>query len=321
MKALKNAFEKKDVYSENVSEANIILFNSMHCFDDIIKLKRKSNNAIFVHRVDGPCKLYNKMTDRRDEQVYMLNEKVADATIFQSEYSREASLKMGCPRHKFEVTITNASNPAIFYPGNEKENRDKIRLIATSFSDNWNKGFSTYKWMDENLDFEKYEMYFVGRSPVDFKNIKKFEPMRSESLARILRNSDIYITASKNDPCSNSLIEALSCGIPALALNSGGHPELVKDGGEIYNDNYEIPILLDKIAQNYDLYQNRIKAASMEDVCNQYLSFFELLLEKREQGELDSNKFLLGDYISVFLKDKLGKYSKHFTLRNLKSEK
>ena len=32
------------------------------------------------------------------------------------------------------------------------------------------------------------------------------------------------------DPCPNSVIEAMSCGLPILYSNSGGLPELVNNG-------------------------------------------------------------------------------------------
>ena len=40
-----------------------------------------------------------------------------------------------------------------------------------------------------------------------------------------------YLAPSCDDPCSNALLEALACGLPAAYRDSGGHPELVGEGG------------------------------------------------------------------------------------------
>lgn len=44
---------------------------------------------------------------------------------------------------------------------------------------------------------------------------------------RIYNSCDIYIMTKHNDPCPNTVIEALSCGLPVVYVNSGGVPELV----------------------------------------------------------------------------------------------
>ena len=287
LKSLRDYLLTLGLYTQSIDDADILVFNSMIPYIEIFNLKHKFKDKIFVHRVDGPCKLYNNMSDKRDDMVYRLNNLVADATVFQSNYSRDLSVKMGCPRKKYETTIINACNPSVFYPKSKPENRnERIKLIATSFSDNWNKGFKDYQWLDENLDFERYELRFVGRSPCKFRHIQHIDPQDSQSLANLLRQSDIYITASRFDPCSNSLIEALTCGLPVIALRSGGHPEIVKAGGVLYDNIEEVPSLLERIERQYDTYHTAIQVESMEEVGKKYVEFFEMLISEKKAGRL-----------------------------------
>jgi len=152
-------------------------------------------------------------------------------------------------------------------------------LIVTSWSSNLRKGFEVYKFLDENLDFSKYEMTFIGNSPVEFKNIKWIKPIISKELAKILKQKDIYITASQSDPCSNSLIEALSCGLPAVALNDGGHPELLQRGGELFNGKEDVIEKIKKVAKNYQHYQSEIPEFSIKKVAQDYYKFAERIYD------------------------------------------
>ena len=62
----------------------------------------------------------------------------------------------------------------------------------------------------------------------------------------------MYIAASRDDPCSNALLEALACGLPAAYLESGGHPELVGEGGLPFREDEELGDVLDRLAAELD---------------------------------------------------------------------
>ncbi len=62
----------------------------------------------------------------------------------------------------------------------------------------------------------------------------------------------MYIAPSRDDPCSNALLEALACGLPAAFLASGGHPELVGDGGLPFEADEELPDVLDRLVEEIE---------------------------------------------------------------------
>jgi len=95
----------------------------------------------------------------------------------------------------------------------------------------------------------------------------------------MLKSHDIYITASRNDPCSNALIEALACGLPALYLNDGGHPELVRAGGLPFNHEEEILPQLEKLVENYESFQRLITVPSLDSVAQKYLSIIREIVQ------------------------------------------
>ncbi len=277
LKALRSYFIQQNVYEEDPKQADVLLFNSHHKINNLIHLKKSYPNKLFIHRIDGPITLIRPNDKYTDQLIYKINSYIANANIFQSQWSKKKNNELGIKKKKYETIILNAPNPEIFNKKNKAEfNRNnKIKIIATSWSANMNKGFEAYKYLDENLDFTKYEMTFCGNSPFEFKNIKHIKPLPSIELAEQLKTHDIFITASQNDPCSNSLIEALHCGLPAIALNDGGHPEIIGKAGLFFEKKEEIPGLINKIVENYTAYTKQIKLADMNEIGAQYLNFIK----------------------------------------------
>ncbi len=301
LKSLKQYLQSAAVYEYNVQKADVILINSYQYIDTAAKIKLEYNDKLFVHRIDGPIRLYNKKSDRRDFVTNIANHLIADATIFQSGWSRDENHQLGLKKNRFETVITNAPDPLIFNrQGKEAFSADrKMRLIAASWSSNWNKGFGVYQWLDEHLDFDKYEMTFVGNSPVSFKNIINKPPLNSIELAFELKKNDVFIFASPMEACSNSLLEALHCGLPVIATNSSSNPELVAKAGEVFVQPDEIPRLLDKIANHYDNYQAVINMPSVDEVGKQYYDFINYVYRQVQNSAAEIKRFGRFGYIEV----------------------
>jgi glycosyltransferase involved in cell wall biosynthesis len=225
-----------------------------------------------VHRVDGPLSVYRGRDDGTDEFIWKINQELADVTVFQSKYSMEKHLELGMA-FKAPRVVMNASDPAIFNVRGRVafDRARKIRLISTSWSSNPRKGAPTYKWIEDHLDWSRFEYTFVGNSPIAFDRIRMIPPVPSRRLAEILRQHDIYVAASQDDPCSNALIEALNCGLPALYLESGGHPEIVQGAGLGFCRADQVPELLDRLVDEYEERQAQVSVPSLTEVTQKYL--------------------------------------------------
>lgn len=275
LKMLKKQFGLEGALANSPDSADIFLFNSHHFLKNVSSYKKSFPNAKFAHRIDGPMRLYNDLSDARDQQVYFANEVFADATIYQSEWSKNKNLEMGLDLNKIHTTIQNCADDSIFFPPQKlKPKGKKTRLFSSSWSSHPKKGFDFYQYLDENLDFEKYEYFFAGRSPIKFENINDLGPLNSAELAEELRRSDVFITSSQNDPCSNSLIEAQSCGLICLALNSGGHPEIIKEKDLLFEN--ELDFL--KILTSLDTKAAPTEIRKPKKVAEEYLRFFNKIL-------------------------------------------
>lgn len=286
LKALKQEWQNKGFYEEDIAKADVILFNSHHCLKQVFWVKKKFPSKIFVHRIDGPIQLYRGKDKAVDNIIFKTDKLLADGVIFQSDWSKKENCKLHQYFPKYEKVIFNAPDQIIFNKANRRNfnPQGKIKLIAVSWSNNLKKGFDIYKYLDEHLDFKRYEMLFVGNTPVSFKNIKVIKPIVSSELAGVLKQNDIYITASQKDPCSNALIEALSCGLPAAALNDGGHPELLQKGGEIFTSQKDIVEKIEKVAQNYYFYQKNLPVFFIKDVSQKYMEFCQEIFRDTQSG-------------------------------------
>ena len=274
LRNLRDYLLRLDCLSTQPDCADIILYNGHHMINETIQIKNTFPKKIFIHRMDGLQKLYNSENDERQDIAIRFN-KISNGTIFQSNWSKE-KFKQYDFNPDNSVVIPNAADPSLFNTNYIKKQSDKIKLLCTSFSPNLNKGFDFYKILDKELDFEKFDFTFVGNRPhnIHYKNIKCFTPETTTEISNRLKSTDIFVSATINDCCSNSIIEALSCGVPVLAKNSGGNPELVKQGGLCFDDFAEFMEKLETISKSLDLFRKNINIDMAEDVFLKYISFF-----------------------------------------------
>lgn len=282
-------------------EAKVILFSAFQNIPTVIRLRRALKNTIFVHRIDGPIRLYNNWNDKRDYVVQNANKFIADGTIFQSEWSRRENYRLGLRPSPYEIVIPNAPDPTIFNTTNTNTfiKSRKTRLIAVSWSTNLKKGFETYRWLDEHLDFSKYKMTFVGNSPISFRNIQNIPPLKAIDLAKTLKAHDILIFASEFEACSNTLLEALHCGLPVIARDATSNPEVLRGGGELFSTPEQIPNIIELIIKDYESYQKNNSVYSMDKVAQRYGEFIKKIYSDTTAGNYKPKQFTLRSRVKI----------------------
>jgi glycosyltransferase involved in cell wall biosynthesis len=278
LRALVSELERRGVLVERnriSRDTPVCLFNSFNF--DFRRLRRFARPGCrMVHRVDGPIGIYRGFDDGTDRRVAEINGELAQATIVQSGYSlaahRDLGIELVAP-----VLIRNTVDPAIFFPPETRVPLvgRKVRVIASSWSDNPNKGADVLSWLDRNLESSRFDVTFVGRSAVTFERIRMVPPVPPWSLAEELRRHDLYLAASRNDPSSNALLEALACGLPAAYRASGGHPELVGDGGLPFESAEEVPDVLSRLVDELEERRAAISLPSLAGVADHYLEVLQ----------------------------------------------
>ena len=250
----------------------VCLFNSFNF--DFRRLRRFARRgARMVHRVDGPIGAYRGFDDGTDARIAEINAALASTTIFQSEFSLAKHRELGFELRE-PVVIPNAVDPVVFHPPSRREALEgrKVRVVASSWSNNPRKGVGALEWLDRNLDPDRFELTFAGRPPTaGFDRISVVGPLDSSALAALLRTQDLYVAPSWDDPCSNALLEALACGLPAAYRDSGGHPELVGEAGLPFHEDGDVGAAIERLVSEIDARRASIQTRSVSWVADRYL--------------------------------------------------
>lgn len=255
-----------------------VLFNSFNFdFDRLRLLASRRNGVRMVHRVGAVTSLYRGFDDGTDARVAAINRELADATLAISHATVDMYRSIGIELVEPSV-VYNACDEAIFHArGRIRFSRDRrVRVISASWSDNRNKGAPVYRWLEQQLDPARYELTFVGNTSVAFERTRRVPALPPSQLADLLRQHDVFVTATTHDAYSNALVEALSCGLPAIYLDSGGSREAVKEAGFGFAEREEIPALLERLVGEYEDRQAAISLPTLAEIADGYLEVLGL---------------------------------------------
>jgi glycosyltransferase involved in cell wall biosynthesis len=174
----------------------------------------------------------------------------ADVTVYQSEFVRRtAQPVLQAARH---VMILNGGNTALFHPG-PRPGTDIGHVT-------W--GVIPKKRLDrvheEILRRPAERFRLVGRHAhadlpgVDFRlpNVLLRGERNRRQMPSEFRQMKVLFFPSENDPCPNTVVEAILCGVPVCYHPSGGTPDIVGDCGETLDQ-------FDRLLANLETYRAR----------------------------------------------------------------
>ena len=270
-------------------------YSSTFTHVDIHNYRKYINNKVFVvHR-------FNECDERKGtkglNRFLLQANNVSDKNIYVSNWLRELFYQEGIKRKNDEVIMTGA-NTEIFNIKNFTpwDGLSKLKIVTHHWGTNVNKGFDVYKQLDNYLGVEennnKYEFTYIGKLPDNFSFTysNHIEPLSGLELAKELKKSHLYLTASRNEPSGNHHIEAAQCGLPILYLNSGGIPEFCKGFGIPFEEK-EFLYNLEEMRSCYSNYSQNMKnyPFSSEKMSEEYyFSILNMLKEKKYMHDISA---------------------------------
>jgi len=172
---------------------------------------------------------------KMNKNIELIYKKHADHVVFQSEYSRKQCFHVfGEKEHdKFSV-ITNGVDKDIFFPNRDlNEAPDKLRFITTGNFRDRSMLEPLIQALDRLGGEFSFELNVVG--PLENEGLNVFlerdyviyhGEKDLSGVSEMLRNCHVFLYSHINPPCPNSVIEAVSCGLPVVGFNSGALGEL-----------------------------------------------------------------------------------------------
>ena len=201
---------------------------------------------------------------------------LADATVVQSRYSLEKHAELGLELRS-PVVIPNAPDPEIFHPPAARERargqtsaRDRDQLVGQSAEGRRRaRSGST-----AHLDVDQLEVTFAGRTADEVRtNPRRRDRSPSERARRAAARAGRLsraraVTTRARTRCSRHL----PAGLPAAFLRSGGHPELVGDGGaRLRRRRRSFRSVFARLRRELDERRAAIRVPALADVADRYL--------------------------------------------------
>ncbi|MBI3298627.1 MAG: glycosyltransferase family 4 protein [Elusimicrobia bacterium] len=201
-----------------------------HLADPEAVARAKAQGCLIIHRLDEDFNWKADEPSRRakHERIKALNVH-ADVTVFQSEFVRAQAEPLLKPRR--HAVILNGGDPNAFYPS--KAPGAYVGHVTWSVGEK-KRLDRLYDCIRENPD---KRFLLVGRhmeSGIPFKSLPNTRVIGRRPrllLPYYLRKMGALYFPSQDDPCPNTVVEALLCGVPVCYEERGGTKELVRHCG------------------------------------------------------------------------------------------
>jgi glycosyltransferase involved in cell wall biosynthesis/2-polyprenyl-3-methyl-5-hydroxy-6-metoxy-1,4-benzoquinol methylase len=300
---------QKFSYLPSLKGARVVFFSTTITLPKLDKIKQQGGYVI--QRLDGvyyPSKHGEEYLEinRDPKKIY---EDYADVVIFQSLYSQAQCFAMFGKRDEYQIVI-NGVDKSIFYPAQSRKDLqkgEKIQFVTTGRFRNIDMIEPVVKALDmlkQTIDFELTVIGPIANPQLEpyFQRayIRHIDALSLPEISEVLRASDIFIYSHLNPPCPNSVIEAISCGLPVVGFDSGAMSELcffsrellayVSD--EVFQeygdfDAHKLAEKITKAVEDYDHYRDvaltHSHLYSFEECGQQYLGVFQHYLNKRKR--------------------------------------
>lgn len=228
------------------------------------KILQRLDGTFWQHRYEETKPLHYLKCEIRNILMLIVYKLLANVVVFQSNYVKKSwIIKYGKPGCK-HLIIYNASN-SFAKNINNSNNRE---LVCVEGSVN---GKPAYRMLEEVGSYVVNVYGDYDKTKIsNCSNLVNFHGTQENTLILSkFEGKKVFLCLETNPACPNSVIEALSHGIPVVGFNSGSLMELVGDGGIVlpYEDAnpdlLEVPNLsrlnetIKRIFEDYEVFSNQ----------------------------------------------------------------
>ena len=229
--------------------------------------------------------------------------------IANSQGFRELALKSD-PEKEIGV-ITNGIDIEEFFPAPDKKEADRFTIICVSRVTP-RKGIrfliQAFNILSRRYDYIRLVIVGDGNERASLEDlVQALElkekvlftgPVLHEKVLEYYQKANIFALPSMNEGMSNTMLEALACGLPLVATDTGGTRELIEEGQNGFivkmKESHDLAEKIEKFLLNRNLEKEMgrksreiAKKFAWSVVANKYIDLYDktIRLRKIKQGE------------------------------------
>lgn len=250
-----------------------------------IRIVQRLDGINWVHRIRWAGLRYTVRAIYGNRNLAFIRSRLADHVIYQSQFIKHWWEDWYRPARAPSSVIINGADLSRYTPHGLHERPSghyRLLVVEGSLAGGLNYGLFNAASLANALSKKfRVELMIVGHVDSRTKNKLKdqttfrlqfMDTVPREHIPWLMRSSHVLFSAEVNPPCPNSVIEALSCGLPVIGFDTGSLSELVQgDAGRLvpYGANPwrleppDIPALANAAAEVLDD-ENRFRTAARD---------------------------------------------------------
>lgn len=191
--------------------------------------------------------------------------------------NKEESIRLGLTNEEKCIVLPNSVDSQLFYPRGKSACRRKLRLSEDMFIVVFCGRFNSRKGTDrlseaiKKLNDLGIGVVFIGRDvenqhlTIDCPGILFKGELLHEQIPEYLSASDVFVLPTLAEGCSNSIVEALSCGLPVVSSDLPFNYDILNEENSILINPMDVDAIasaIKRIKDNSDLRERLQRGAS-----------------------------------------------------------
>ena len=214
-----------------------------------VRIVQRLNGMNWIHRRRQTGWRHYLRAEYGNIILSQIRSRLANEIVYQSEFSHQWWEGVYGVNHTPWRVVYNGVDLERYSPlgeGEKPENHIRILLVEGSIGGGYEWGLETAIHMAERIITAyslNLEVMVVGRVSASLQRewkgksevqVNFIGQVPAEKVPKLDRSAHVLYEADLNAACPNSVIEALACGLPVVAFNTGALSELVsQDAGKL----------------------------------------------------------------------------------------